>query len=350
MIDSDEVELLDGAPAWAVPQTNDANDQQQIVEPPAPSHNDVLLHVQPNNIRRDPYRVRLSDVVMNRYNSATTIIDGHTYVSLEAPHNSKALAVKYHDIFPHIANVTRVTSAQQHWGSERGVNRPEILYKHLALGWYAYNNPNRPLSPAANFTPLCHTDGRVFLNPEGAVMRYSPHTPMLVSTDIEPWRMIAIARLDPNVRAQDFVDRMPIQQADNPDEVRDRPTIATLQTRCARERLTMRILAWPIKAPGALGYTERKIGEEMRAAGLTGNSTRDLDDLSKEQLKCHDFIVWAAYAGGAGRAEPRAISIPKKLAKLTAGLTYVRQHGYAAASPEVRQIRAAIRMLQNPNA
>ena len=342
--DTDAHDCLHGTPAWAVPQTSDTENEVRIVEPAAKSHNEVMLRVRFDDTPNDEHRLPLSAVKVNAKKCDITRIGGHIYVALESPRNCKARAAIFHDIYANVADVTSAREGQENWGPERGVNRPDILYEYLPKGQYAYGTALRPLKPPTVFTPLCHTDGRVFVNDAGIVMKDSPHLPTLVSSEVEEWRVLTITRQDPTVRFQDFVDRMPVSRANNPNGAYVRPNTGTLQSRCARGRERMRLLAWPCKAPDRLSYGDRKIGAEMRAAGLNNNSTRDLEDLTKEQIKCHKYI---GYLGKAERGGDRSLQVPQQLAELRVGLAYVLQQDYAESDQEVRDMRATIERLEN---
>ena len=340
-------DLLRGPPGRAVPQQQHVTNNRTPISIGLrePAANEVMLHLLTGDGAFRPFQCPLSQVTVSHKPTATIQVGGHTYVALESPRKCWATAARFHDYHPNIANITTVRAGQEHWGEVRGVNRPYVLYEHFPRGQWAYNDTTRPKKPRVVFTPLCHTDGRVFLNPEGKVMQDSVHLPLLVSTEIKESRIIAIQRHDPNVRFQDFIDRMPLDRSHSPNGKLKRPNKGALQTRCARARQEMRILAWPAKLPQALGYSDRQIQVDMNRAGILGNSTRDLVDLTKDEIKCQNHIM---YAGQLARGGDRKLSVAEIISNLDDGLTFVKQHGHAEGSEGVRIIRAKIQKLRIP--
>ena len=310
--------------------------QSAVREPKGPSDTaslpDIDLHILPEDDDDHPYKVPVSETLAAE-NCDTHVIDGSLYVKLVKPAGSWAMAVPYHDIHTNPSDITTAAGAQAGWGPTRGVDRPTVLYEYLPQGQYAYGQNDRTKKVYKVFFPFVHTDGRVFVNDNFQVMKFSAHLPMLVSTDIEGWRMVAIMRLDPQLRLSDFVDRMPLNRPDTTKRATKRPTTGTLQTRCVRSRQAIRAILRPRLKKTS--YIDRQVAKDMALAGITGNSTEQLQDLTRAQIQCQNIVLYAGKTERAGKRANKDIAIFKTLDD---GLHFLRAHGHADDSLEVQTV------------
>jgi len=265
-----------------------------------------------------------------RYAIEVLTINNQVFVKVN---NSEFLYAKYADWLCSGHNVTVHAPIARHWTSERRYNRPEILFQLYPLGKWEYTAANGRRKKSPNeFRPELDEYGRVLLNAFNHPLKPSAVMPVKVSTEIEGWEMEAICRLDPDICHQDFIDRM----IPSPGGGKAGPTKGTLNHRRRRDRMRMRVLPWPL--PRHLSYSDRQVVKELDGQGRAENSTRNLRDLTEEEIEMRCAIM---YGGHFERSGAHAQNDATRLQTFRANLQLVRTK-YSEDSEEVQMIKSRI--------
>ena len=168
-------------------------------------------------------------------------------------------------------DVTAYFPAHRSWKVDRHDGRPASLF------WYGWPNGKKP-----NFRKpglLKDAQGRILLCPNNLPIKAHPGMPLTISTKIEPYRIEAIRRYNPDISMEDFRQRM------RPGK---RPTAHWLSVQVCRERQRMRILSI-VSDSGKDGdnvFTEH-LRAEMQAhpQAIARNSTKGLADIDHAKWK-----------------------------------------------------------------
>jgi len=284
--------------------------------------------------------VAVISTIMVSKDTAVKKFSGKWFVRLEG--GGHARAVKFNKV--HAANETMdettPASGQEDWTGERGNGRPAILYQFKPVGRWAFGDTaDRPKKKSTAFTPATDDNGHIFLNKDNEPMRHSDHLPITVSTEIPGWMMEAVSRLDPKVTLNDFVDRMPMER---PDGKLRRPNKGTLSQRRTRDRERMRIVAWPVPNKN-VSYADQKVESEMSSADIRNNSTRNLQDLTADDIKVAEAVN---YGGKLERAGSNARESDRQMFKLRANLEFL-QARFSSSSFEVKTVQNRIKELES---
>jgi hypothetical protein len=270
-----------------------------------------------------------------RYAVDVLTVQDQKYVRLDETHFLYAVKVDPQFLSEHVGNRTMRQAQYAHWQGDRNGGRPEILFELYPKGQYDYSPATGRRKKAPHeFYPQCDEHGRVLLNFFDRPLKNSHVIPFAISTEIEGWEMEAICRMDPDICHQDFLDRMLPDSALNG---KTRPTKGTLNHRRRRDRMKMRILPWPL--PRQLSYSDQQVVKELDASQVENNTTRLLQDLSKEDIEIQEAIM---YGGHFERSGPnKALNDRARLEQMKVNLRLVRTK-FDEGSEEVRMMKQRI--------
>jgi hypothetical protein len=288
-------------------------------------------------IRRGNHRTRL------RYAVEVLTINNDKFIRLDAHDLLHATNVPFLTSGP---NVTIHQAPYRHWTGNRDSGRPQILFQLYPLDEYEYTASNNRRKKAPHeFRPAMDQHGRILLNAHDRPLKSSNVMPLKCSTEIEGWEIEAVCRLDPDLCHQDFVDRM-LPSADTSISAGTgktrrlvRPSKGTLNHRRRRDRMKMRVLPWPL--PRQLSYSDTQVVNQLSEEGRANNSTRELRDLTKDEIEMQYAVMYGGHFERSGR---NAQNDGVRLQTLRANLALVRTR-YAEESEEVSVVRGRVAKL-----
>ena len=128
-----------------------------------------------------------------------------------------------------------------------------------------------------------HFGGKIVLDQDNHPVRDFSDIPSTLSSNVEPWLLEAISRIDGRIWKVDIRARMPWTYTDARGRPKKLCTLSAIGNRTMRFRETYGLIAWTPKAGSELW--KRKVLSEMTAEQIANNTTEGLRTFTKAEIR-----------------------------------------------------------------